>query len=140
MSKTNKTQEECWVIVGKKTARRWRGRRTRYSIGDPSTVKFNPKWVEQREDARGDVLGFIHTHPNTPAYPSDTDYATMRAWCLDTGRPMLCLIQGTDGLRGWWFLDHSLDKHPVECEVKNFGPFYRGKLAEHDKATFTEGC
>lgn len=122
------TNEECWVIVGKQSDNHWRGRRTRYSVGEPASVNFNPKWVEDREDVKGDVVGFVHTHPATKAEPSRTDYATMKAWVMYFGRPMLCMIKGTDGLRAWWFVDHELDTDPVECSVKSFGPFYRGDL------------
>lgn len=126
----DKHNEECWVIVGKWNDNRWRGRRTRYSIGEPSKVGFNPQWVEDREDTKGDIVGFVHTHPHTPGAPSPTDYATMKAWVMYFGRPMLCMINGTDGLRAWWFLDHELDTHPVECDVKEFGPFYRGDMPD----------
>lgn len=126
----DKHNEECWVIVGKWSERRWRGRRTRYSVGEPSAVSFNPKWVEDRENQKKDVIGFSHTHPHTPGVPSPTDYATMKAWVMSFGRPMLCIIKGIDGLRAWWFMDHELDSDPVECDVKKFGPFYRGSMPE----------
>jgi len=120
--------EECWVIVGKQNEKHWRGRRTRYSSGDPAKVNFDPLWVENREDTKGDIVGFMHTHPNTFAYPSITDHNTMKSWVMYFGRPMLCMISGTDGLRSWWFMDHETNTAPIECEVKKFGPFFRGSL------------
>jgi proteasome lid subunit RPN8/RPN11 len=59
--------------------------------------------VLTREETLGDVIGFLHTHPDGPDTPSDRDVRTMRAWCLAFGKPLLCLIESPAGLRGFRF-------------------------------------
>jgi proteasome lid subunit RPN8/RPN11 len=68
-------------------------------------VGFDGPWVLAREERRRDVVGFLHTHPDGPARPSVRDVRTMRAWCSAFGKPLLCLILGPDGLRGFVFPD-----------------------------------
>jgi hypothetical protein len=50
-------------------------------------------------------MGWYHTHPGMRAIPSARDVATMRAWCLALGKPLLCVIAGNDGTRGYIFYD-----------------------------------
>jgi proteasome lid subunit RPN8/RPN11 len=45
-----------------------------------------------REEKHGDVVGFLHTHPDGPAAPSKRDLRTMRAWWSAFGKPLLYLI------------------------------------------------
>lgn len=123
--------EECWVLVGRFfPGRWWCGFRTRYTVGDPGSVRFNPQWVLKRHDDIGDIMGFDHTHPNTLGSPSSTDYATMRAWVGPFGLhlPLVCIIRGTDGVRAHWFLDE--DSEPIETKVRAFGPFLMGIAPE----------
>jgi proteasome lid subunit RPN8/RPN11 len=68
-------------------------------------VRFDGRWVLEREERRGDVLGFLHTHPDGHAYPSTRDVRTMRAWCSAFGKPLLCLIASAEGVRGFRFDD-----------------------------------
>jgi proteasome lid subunit RPN8/RPN11 len=70
-------------------------------------VQFDGPWVLRREERQGDVIGFLHTHPGMAARPSRRDVRTMRAWCSAFGKPLLCLIAGVDGLRGWRFDDDA---------------------------------
>lgn len=105
MKKQN-DNEECWVLLGKvRPNGKWRAWHTRYSVGAPASVNFNWEWVMKREEIKGDVLGFIHTHPSFTADPSGTDYQTMEAWVTCFGKPLLCAIKGIDGLRAHWFFD-----------------------------------
>jgi proteasome lid subunit RPN8/RPN11 len=68
-------------------------------------VHFDGTWVLGREETHGDVVGFLHTHPDGPPMPSSRDVRTMRAWCLAFGKPLVCLIDGPGGLRGYRFDD-----------------------------------
>ena len=52
----------------------------------------------EREEVRGDVVGFYHTHPSMPPVPSARDAATMPAWVSCFGKPLLCVIDGGGGL------------------------------------------
>ncbi len=78
--------------------------------GYPATVGFNPRDVFKYEDSLWpgtNVIGFYHTHPNMPNYPSQLDYDTMGAWVNCLGRPLLCAIEGNNGLAMHWFIDDT---------------------------------
>ena len=97
--------EQCWTLVGNRRGRIWYARRVRRSSGARASVTFDGAWVLQREEDRGDVVGFLHTHPDGPTTPSDRDVRTMRAWCSAFGKPLLCLIASPEGVRGYRFDD-----------------------------------
>lgn len=111
--------EECWVLLGKvRSTSKWRASRTKYSLGEPACVEYDWDWVLRREEAKGDILGFVHTHPFSCASPSITDYTAMKGLVMCFGRPMLCAIRGTDGLRAHWFFD---DLGFSEGKIKQYG-------------------
>lgn len=94
------------------------------SEGTPGQVKFNPNLIMDREDSQGDIIGFYHTHPQWIGSPSPTDYRTMSGWIVSFGRPLLCLIEGTDGLNANWFIEY--DQNHVVGKVWKFGKYYFG--------------
>ncbi|NOX54358.1 MAG: hypothetical protein GXP27_07920 [Planctomycetes bacterium] len=98
-------REWCWVLVGSRRGRVWYMRRLRRSVGRATNVEFDGLSVLEREERRGDVVGFFHTHPSSPAAPSQRDVDTMRAWVSAFGKPLLCVIEGVDGLAGYRFDD-----------------------------------
>jgi proteasome lid subunit RPN8/RPN11 len=93
--------------VGQRRGRVWYARRVRRSVGERTHVHFDGAWVLAREEDRGDVLGFVHTHPDGPACPSNRDVRTMRAWCGAFGKPLLCVIASPSGLAGFRFEDEA---------------------------------
>ncbi len=93
--------EHCWTLLGQRRGRIWYARRSRPRSGARLSVEFDGPWVLEREERRHDVVGFYHTHPDGPAVPSRRDIRTMRAWCSSFGKPLLCLIVGPAGLRGY---------------------------------------
>jgi proteasome lid subunit RPN8/RPN11 len=97
--------EQCWTLLGEHRGRIWLCRRVRPTSGERACVSFDGAWALEREVQRGDVVGFLHTHPDGPASPSGRDVRTMRAWCCSFGKPLLCLIAGPDGMRGYRFDD-----------------------------------
>lgn len=97
--------EQCWTLLGQHRGRIWYCRRVRHSSGERVSVRFDGAWVLSREEAHGDVVGFLHTHPDGPATPSPRDVRTMRSWCSAFGKPLLCLIAAPEGLRGYRFDD-----------------------------------
>lgn len=105
--------EACWVLIGRRRGRVWHARLATYSVGRPTTVEFDAASVLEREELRGDVVGFCHTHPSSPAIPSERDLKTMRAWVSAFGKPLLCLIDGIDGLRGYRFDHDECDGQPL---------------------------
>ena len=77
--------------------------------GEPSRVEFDWNEVIKREENQGDVIGFYHTHPNSTAYMSPIDKDTMQAWVKCLGKPLVCVIDGKDGVRAHWvFCDGSM--------------------------------
>jgi proteasome lid subunit RPN8/RPN11 len=119
---TARVVEQCWTLVGGRRGRIWYARRLRRQAGTAAEVRFDGPWVLEREERHGDVVGFYHTHPNMPARPSRRDVRTMRAWCGAFGKPLLCVIAGTDGLRAWRF-----DADGSEAaELADLATFLRG--------------
>ncbi len=97
--------EQCWVLLGHRRGRIWYCRRVRHSSGERASVRFDGAWALSREEKYGDVVGFLHTHPEGPATPSQRDVRTIRAWCSSFGKPLLCLIASPTGIRGYRFDD-----------------------------------
>ena len=126
--------EESWVLVGQRRGRIWLARRIWLSRGEPAEVAFDAAKVLAREERRGDVVGFFHTHPTFVAKPSKRDIATMRAWVSTFGKPLLCLIAGTDGLRGFRFDDDESHVQPVA----NVELFPRGAVVAIDDQSRSE--
>src|SRR5580700_9841392 len=101
----NPVVEQCWTLLGQHRGRIWHCRRVRQSCGERTSVHFDGNWVLDREERHGDVVGFLHTHPDGPATPSQRDVRTIRAWCCAFGKPLLCLIASPEELRGYCFED-----------------------------------
>lgn len=95
--------EKCWPLVGERRGRIWFARRWTQSVGRPVDVEFDAAAVLDREERKGDVIGFLHTHPQTTAVPSLRDLSTMRGWASCFGKPLLCVIDGIDGPAGYRF-------------------------------------
>jgi proteasome lid subunit RPN8/RPN11 len=121
-SATQRALEQSWILVGQRRDRVWLTRRIREQTGEPTRVAFDGPWVLEREERRGDVLGFYHTHPGMPACPSRRDDRTMRAWCGAFGKPLLCLIAGADGIRGFVYEDDE----SARVELAIVASFSRG--------------
>ena len=107
--------EHCWTLVGRRRGRIWYARRRSLSTGERLRVAFDGPWALRREEERGDVLGFLHTHPDSPARPSRRDVRTMRAWCLALGKPLLCMIESPGGLNGYRFDDDESSGESLEA-------------------------
>ncbi len=103
----NRTLEEYWTLVGTRRGLIWHARRIDHRTGEAASVRFDGPAVLRREEARQDVLGFFHTHPDDPPEPSLRDVRTMRAWCSAFGKPLCCVIGSPRGLAGFRFEDDS---------------------------------
>lgn len=108
--------EQCWTLVGRRQGAFWLARRCRRTRGEPHRVEFDAAWALAREEARGDVVGFCHTHPAGPAAPSHRDVRTMRAWVSALGKPLLCVIETRDGLTAFQFDDDRSAGTPMAVE------------------------
>jgi hypothetical protein len=98
--------EQCWALTGQRRGRIWYARRRGWWAGTPDRVEFDASAVLARDEQRRDIIGFLHTHPHCAAQPSRRDINTMRAWVSALGKPLVCLIEGMDGLAGFRF-DHD---------------------------------
>ena len=88
-------KEICYVMLGKSKLRFTHGKLVRKTIGKTASVGFDWSWVLKREEQKGDVIGFWHTHPNGNLKPSERDRKTMGAWIDCFGKSLLCIIQNT---------------------------------------------
>lgn len=100
-----KDNEVYQGLVGGRHGKFWWGRGFWDAEGQPASVHFDYQLVLDRWLEHRDVVGFYHTHPHFTARPSSTDYQTMGAWTVTLGCPLVCLIEGTDGLKAHWFID-----------------------------------
>lgn len=95
--------EHCWILVGRRQGAFWHARRMQPTRGQVASVAFDGRWVLDREERLGDVVGFYHTHPGGPARPSDRDLRTMRAWVGSFGKPLVCVIESEGKLAAYRF-------------------------------------
>lgn len=120
--------EQCWVLVGGIDGDLWWGEKAQLHEGSPASVAFDPNYAMKRDEQHGDVVGFIHTHPSFTAHYSMRDDRTMKAWVLSLGKPLVCCILGTDGLRAWWYLND--EDPPVEYQAKSLRGIVFGMTPE----------
>lgn len=92
------------------------GRLARWREGGAAHVVADGAWALRREEARGDVAGFFHTHPPGITGMSARDRATMRAWAGSFGKPLLCAIRSAGTVRVW-----VCDADGVNVEVSRVG-------------------
>jgi proteasome lid subunit RPN8/RPN11 len=86
--------------------------------GEPASVGFDADWALAREESKGDVVGFYHTHPSSSPEPSQRDLKTMRAWAGSFGKPLLCLIESDGQLAAYRFDDDQSDGVKITaCEL-----------------------
>ncbi|SEO65814.1 Proteasome lid subunit RPN8/RPN11, contains Jab1/MPN metalloenzyme (JAMM) motif [Halogranum amylolyticum] len=76
-------------------------RRVAYELDPEETIAT----VEALEDAGLDVVGFYHSHPETPARPSATDEA-QATW---TGYVYCILSPAEDAVRAWRWTGETFD-------------------------------
>jgi len=105
--------EECWTLIGARRGRVWFARPVRRIAGSAHAVAFDAAWALRREERRGDVVGFLHTHPPGLLRPSRRDVRTMRAWCGAFGKPLLCVIASGGRAAAFIFDDDESDDVPA---------------------------
>ena len=91
-------KEVCYIMLGKRNS--WlacftHGRLVKKVTGKPASVKFDGQWALKREERKGDILGFWHTHPDGTLKPSKRDLKTMQAWISCFGKPLFCVVQNS---------------------------------------------
>jgi proteasome lid subunit RPN8/RPN11 len=98
-------KETCFILVGKHEDNRWTCRKVKRHTGESARVEFDASWVLKREEARGDVQGFLHTHLAGFSNLSRRDLRTMTAWVSCLGKPLLCVVVSGEEIRGFVFTD-----------------------------------
>ena len=93
-----KQNEVFFALFGWNFGRSWYARGDFYREGTPATVSFDFDAVWPHRDK---LIGFYHTHPNWIAAPSVTDLNAMEALTTAFGKDLLCLIDGTNGLKAY---------------------------------------
>ena len=120
--------EHCWTLVGCQQGPIWHARRMRPTKGEPLSVGFDADWVLKREETKGDVVGFYHTHPLGLPSPSKRDDQTMHAWVSAFGKPLLCLIEAEYQVIAYHYGDDESDASELTaCEL-----FPRGIVVVYD--------
>lgn len=105
--------EISYVLTGQRREEIWLGRCRRRRVGGSASVEFDWAWVLEREERRGDVIGFYHTHPPGLTAPSERDVRTMRAWASCLGKPLLCVIESKPALAAFLFETDESEGSPL---------------------------
>lgn len=100
-SRSDERLEVANVLLGEFIDGIWHARMVWRTRGTEVSVNFDGKRVLEREESKGDVIGFYHTHPEGFLGPSTRDDRTMDAWCFCFGKPILCVIETSLGPNGW---------------------------------------
>ncbi len=123
--------EESCVLVGSRKGGIWLGRLCKRQQGEAASVEFDWAWVLEREERRGDVIGFWHTHPFGLKGPSGRDIRTMNQWVDCLGKPLLCLIEVPGKLAAYLF-ETSEDAGRSLSEAQRFE---RGRMVIVERKT-----
>ena len=127
--------ERCWTLVGRRQGHFWYARKVRPTRGSPAHVEFDAAWVLKREESKGDVVGFYHTHPSGMRLPSQRDHRTMRAWVGSFGKPLLCLIEADSKVTAYRYEDdQSSGTEVTACEA-----LPRGIVVAYDNGEANDG-
>ncbi len=124
------TIEHCWLVVGHRRGNFWLGRLVQPTVGSVAEVEFDPHWVIAREEQRGDVIGFYHTHPGGRPCPSKRDLHTMRAWTDSFAKPLLCFIEASQMVGCFLFDEIEQDGLSIACQR-----FPRGAIVAYESET-----
>ena len=113
--------EVCYVLLGEFHDGHLRAKMTWRRRGSHSAVQFDWTKVMEREEKFGDVVGFFHTHPDGFLEPSEQDKSTMRAWTFSFGKPLICAIDTSAGLRAWLFHIEGMAQEfsSIQVETRN---------------------
>jgi len=98
---SERSREQAYVLLGERRDGLWLARAHWPSRGGRTSVSFDWERVLQREESRGDVVGFLHTHPGFSPSPSARDDRTMESWCISFDKALLCVISSGDDIRAW---------------------------------------
>ncbi|GAI08972.1 unnamed protein product, partial [marine sediment metagenome] len=71
--------EIAYILVGKKSNFLLFARLLKRTKGTPTSVEIDWEWALKREEKKGDVLGFYHSHSHGMEI-SGRDVKTMMAW------------------------------------------------------------
>lgn len=100
--------EVSYILIGKQSDSFPFGRLVRKRKGTPGSVEFDWRWALEREEKKGDVLGFYHSHLNNQEI-SGRDIKTMMAWASCFGKDLLCIVEDSSSRKNkiYVFPSHS---------------------------------
>lgn len=130
--------ETIAVLVGQRQGRIWYGRLRQRGVGGPASAEFDWAWVLEREERRGDIIGFYHTHPTGLTTPSQRDVRTMRAWVGCFGKSLLCVIESGETLTAYVFQTDEDGGQPLD-EVERFSQGVIVAVENHCPTGGTDG-
>lgn len=127
--------EEYLAIFGFKIGDFFIGRGYFPQEGQPTQVFFDFNKVINKEKSSGGLIGFYHTHPNMDNHYSFTDKVTMEGWVDMMGRPLVCLIEGQNGLAFYQCFNNKKNQFKMGnlngiCPIYKFGNWFFGKTQE----------
>ena len=121
--------ERCWTLVGTCESGVWHAAKRRRISGKLASVVVDWEWTLKREERRGDVIGFAHTHPSgTGMMPSERDIRTLRAWRIALGKPLLMLIEDGASIAGYVLHNDDGELKPVASITRDV----QGALIIHE--------
>ena len=116
--------EVSYILIGKRLDSSCFGRLVRKRKGTPGSVEFDWKWALEREEKKGYVLGFYHSHLNDREI-SGRDVKTMMAWASCFGKSLLCIIEDSSSRenKAYVFPPHSglIAFYPHQEVLRVFG-------------------
>jgi proteasome lid subunit RPN8/RPN11 len=89
-------------------------RARRFSI-EPSTVLGVIRELRGRDES---LVGFYHSHPDSPAEPSGTDLTYLRLWPETLWVIVPAGERARERARGWWLTDTSTEAVPQEVAIE----------------------
>ncbi|MBA7632573.1 hypothetical protein ES703_40121 [subsurface metagenome] len=100
--------EISYILIGKRSDSFRFDRLVRKKKGTPGSVEFDWEWVLRREEKKGDVRGFYHTHLNNREI-SERDIKTMMAWTSCFGKSLFCIVEDSSSRKNktYVFPPHS---------------------------------
>lgn len=94
--------EIAYILVGRKSNSLLFARLLKRTKGTSTSVEFDWEWVLEREEKKGDILGFYHTHLHGLSI-SGRDVRTMMAWASCLGKSLFCMIASSFRNRTYLF-------------------------------------
>jgi len=126
--------EVSYILIGQQSDSICFGKLVRKRKGTSGSVEFDWKWALEREEKRGDVLGFYHSHPNNQEI-SGRDIKTMMTWISCFDKSLLCIIEDSSSRKNKAYVFPSdsgiIAFYPYQAEILRVSNLILGVLGIH---------